>query len=85
LPPKLDAYRRIQLARYLIVNGKANLQEMKFDGTGKIISYGVHQEVIEHIIEGGLALSAHPAAPTATDPTTTKNQADPSTTTQKTK
>ena len=53
LPPNLESYRRIQLARYLIVNNKAESKEMSFDGTGKIISYGVPQEAIEHIIETG--------------------------------
>jgi len=53
LPPNLETYRRIQLARYLIVNNKAESKEISFDGTGKIISYGVPQEVMEHIIETG--------------------------------
>ena len=29
-PPKLESYRRVQLARYLIVNGKARVQNMQF-------------------------------------------------------
>ena len=37
-PPKLEVYRRVQLARYLIVNGKTRLEDMHFDGEGKITS-----------------------------------------------
>ena len=53
LAPKLESYRRIQLARYLIVNGKTEANKISFDVNGKIISYGVPQEAIEHIIETG--------------------------------
>ncbi len=54
LPPKLESYRRIQLARYLIVNGKAKMQEMGFDESDKITSYGVSKETLESIIEKGI-------------------------------
>ena len=30
-PPNLEVYRRIQLARYLIVNGKTRLADMQFE------------------------------------------------------
>ncbi len=53
LPPKLESYRRIQLARYLIVNGKTEASKIGFDVNGKIVSYGVPQEAIEPIIEDG--------------------------------
>jgi lipoyl synthase len=53
LPPKLESYRRIQLARYLIVNGKTEADKISFDVNGKITSYGVSQEAIESIIQDG--------------------------------
>ena len=53
-PPKLEAYRRVQLARYLIVNGKTRSGAMQFDYEGKIISFGVSKEVLETIVESGL-------------------------------
>jgi lipoyl synthase len=53
-PPKLEAYRRVQLARYLIVNGKTRSDNMQFDHEGKIISFGVSNEALEGIVDSGL-------------------------------
>ena len=53
-PPKLEAYRRVQLARYLIVNGKTRCDNMQFDYEGKIISFGVSNEALEGIVDSGL-------------------------------
>jgi biotin synthase len=53
-PPKLDSYRRIQLARYIIVNGKAKSSDMNFDNEGRITSFGVPKEVLESMVESGL-------------------------------
>ena len=51
--PKLESYRRVQLARYLIVNGKARSDDMQFDYEGKITSFGVSNEALEEIIASG--------------------------------
>jgi biotin synthase len=53
-PPKLEEYRRVQLARYLIVQGKARSEDILFDFEGKICSFGVNNDVLEQIISGGL-------------------------------
>jgi len=53
-PPNLEAYRRVQLARYLIVTSKTRTYDMKFDYEGKIISFGVSNEVLEKIVDSGL-------------------------------
>ncbi len=53
-PPKLEAYRRVQLARYLIVNGKTKLSDMQFDGEDKIKAYGLTNEALNVEVEGGL-------------------------------
>ena len=53
-PPKLESYRRVQLARHLIVNMKTRIQDMKFDVEGKIIGYGVPCEAIEATVDSGL-------------------------------
>ena len=45
-PPKLESYRRVQLARYLIVNGKTRLEDMQFDEKGKITGYGLTNEAL---------------------------------------
>ncbi|MHA1188510.1 MAG: radical SAM protein, partial [Candidatus Heimdallarchaeota archaeon] len=39
--PKIDSYRRIQLARSLIISGKTSLSKMKFSNEGRIIDYGI--------------------------------------------
>jgi biotin synthase-related radical SAM superfamily protein len=53
-PPKLEEYRRVQLARYLIVQRKARSEDIQFDDEGKICSFGVTNDVLEQIIAGGL-------------------------------
>ena len=52
-PPPVESYRRVQLARYLIVNGSARYEDMHFDEEGKITSFGLVNEALEPIIEGG--------------------------------
>ncbi len=54
LPPKLESYRRVQLARYLIVNGKTRSTDMVFDVNGKIVGFGVPNETLERIVGSGL-------------------------------
>ena len=53
-PPKLESYRRVQLARYLIVAGKTTLAEMYFNLEGKIMGYGLTNEVLNIEVESGL-------------------------------
>jgi len=53
-PPKLEAYRRVQLARHLIVEGKARIDDMQFDVEGKITGFGIANEALEAIADGGL-------------------------------
>jgi biotin synthase-related radical SAM superfamily protein len=52
--PKVKAYRRLQLARYMIVNGKTRFGDMSFDVEDKIMGYGITNEVLDKEIEGGL-------------------------------
>ena len=53
-PPTVESYRRVQLARYLMVNGRARCEDMRFDGEGKIAWFGLEGEALESIVEGGL-------------------------------
>ncbi len=53
-PPNLESYRRVQLARYLIVNGKTKHADMRFDGEGKIAGYGLTNEALNAEVESGL-------------------------------
>lgn len=53
-PPQLAVYRRVQLARHLIVFCKAKTSDMTFDGKGRIQSFGVTSQNLVPIIESGL-------------------------------
>ncbi len=51
--PNLEAYRRIQLARHLIVNGKTRLENLKFDEKGRITDFGVAKTQLKRLILEG--------------------------------
>jgi biotin synthase len=51
--PRLESYRRIQLARYLIVSGVARCGDMQFDSDGQIADFGAEKEVLRQIVETG--------------------------------
>ena len=53
-PPKVESYRRVQLAMYLIVKGKARIDDMQFDVEGKITGFGLANEALETVVDGGL-------------------------------
>jgi lipoyl synthase len=53
-PPKVESYRRLQLARFLIVNGAANLRGMVFDSEGKIASFGLDAKALKDAIGSGV-------------------------------
>jgi biotin synthase-related radical SAM superfamily protein len=40
-PPPLNQYRRIQLARWIINEGLGSAKQMKFDGNGRLIDFGM--------------------------------------------
>jgi biotin synthase-related radical SAM superfamily protein len=51
--PRIEAYRRIQLARYLILNGTARYENMHFDVDGQIADFNVKKETLRRIVETG--------------------------------
>jgi biotin synthase-related radical SAM superfamily protein len=53
-PPSLESYRRIQLARYLMVEGRSRFEDLCFDEEDKIVSFGPTEQALDSIIEGGL-------------------------------
>jgi lipoyl synthase len=53
-PPSLSSYRRIQLARYLIVNNRARVEDMQFSVEGDIVSFGLADEKPSKVVESGL-------------------------------
>ena len=52
-PPPLEFYRRVQLARFLIVKGLARADGMRFDGEGKIASFGLAKEDLREAVRSG--------------------------------
>ncbi|KXB09335.1 radical SAM protein [candidate division MSBL1 archaeon SCGC-AAA833F18] len=50
--PPVDAYRRIQLARHLIVNDLTNYSKMKFEN-GEISDFGASQADISSVLNSG--------------------------------
>jgi biotin synthase-related radical SAM superfamily protein len=51
--PSITSYRRIQLARYLIVCGKIRAENMKFSDEGRIVNFGVSKHILSEAIESG--------------------------------
>ena len=51
--PSIDAYRRVQLARYLIANKYARFEDMCFSADEKIISFGIDESILERIVAAG--------------------------------
>jgi biotin synthase len=54
--PKLDSYRRIQVARLVIAEKLGNLEDMKFDVEGKIIGFGLNEDVLKEVVLSGKGL-----------------------------
>jgi len=53
-PPPISRYRLLQTARYIIVNGLARSEDMKFDASEALVDLGVSREELRHVIESGL-------------------------------
>ena len=52
-PPELKSYRRIQVARYLIVKGSGRFEDMEFNDEGKLCGFGLAKEKLKTVIENG--------------------------------
>ncbi len=52
-PPAISHYRRIQLARYLIFQGKGKFAIMDFDEEHRIVDFGVSQEQLKNAVQSG--------------------------------
>jgi biotin synthase len=51
--PSVDSYRRLQLARKLILDGTARFDDMGFDGDGRLIDFGVERQVLVKLVRTG--------------------------------
>jgi biotin synthase-related radical SAM superfamily protein len=51
--PSVQKYRRMQVARYLIVHKVAGFEDMHFDRNSCLADFGVEKETLSRIIQGG--------------------------------
>ena len=51
--PSLNSYRRTQLARHFIVNGKTRIENMKFNKKGQIVDWGVSEQLMQEALDNG--------------------------------
>jgi len=51
--PDIGSYRRIQLARHLIVNSKTSVENVRFDKKGRIVDFGVAETQLKDIVLAG--------------------------------
>jgi len=52
--PSVKQYRKIQLARYLILNQVSRLEDLTFNDRGELINFGIPKEKLEKIIRTGI-------------------------------
>jgi lipoyl synthase len=52
-PPPLESYRRVQLMRFLMVNGLVRYEDVHFDDEGKITDFGLASQTLGQIIDDG--------------------------------
>ena len=50
-----DQWRRVQLARYLIDYAGVRVEQMRFDGEGRVADYGLPQAELDDIVGQGIA------------------------------
>jgi biotin synthase len=53
--PPIETYRRIQLARHLIIHGRSRFENMRFDAKERIIDFGTPKTELNQIIQEGTA------------------------------
>ena len=51
--PQIEKYRRIQLARHLILSGITRYQEMEFGEDENLLSYGIDNQTLLQTVENG--------------------------------
>jgi biotin synthase len=53
--PEITNYRRIQAARYLLLNGYVEFDDISFDGNGELVDFGLENEELGRILYNGEA------------------------------
>lgn len=54
-PPAVGHYRRVQVARHLIVHGHALVRDFTFDGSGRLTDFGIPAQQLNDILQDGAA------------------------------
>jgi biotin synthase len=54
-PPPLDSYRRLQVARHLLVEGLSGSDDFSYSADGRISSFGLPRGELEQTLAGGRA------------------------------
>lgn len=52
--PPVGRYRRVQLARFLVDEGRTTARDMSFDGSGRITGFGVLDAALDDAVASGL-------------------------------
>jgi lipoyl synthase len=50
-----DQWRRVQLARYLIDYCGVRVEQMGFDGEGRVVGYGIAPDKLQEVVDAGIA------------------------------
>jgi biotin synthase-related radical SAM superfamily protein len=53
MPPDIAVYRRLQVARHLLVSGISKRERMRFDELGRLFCFGVEQRVLVNVVLSG--------------------------------
>lgn len=52
--PNVEVYRRVQLARHIIVHGRARFEDLRFDDAGRVVDFGVAKPALLDVVQSGL-------------------------------
>jgi len=53
LSPNVQTYRRVQVARHLIIHMRTRFEKMKFDADGRLLDFGVSKEELKQVVDTG--------------------------------
>ncbi|MGB9301836.1 MAG: radical SAM protein [Anaerolineae bacterium] len=54
-PPSLESYRRLQVARYLLVQGVCSFEDLSFSERGRLLDFGLPRSELASALAGGEA------------------------------
>jgi len=54
-PPSLESYRRLQVARHLLVQGLCSVEDLSFSEQGRILTFGLPRSELEEALADGEA------------------------------